>query len=812
MSQDQVGGVDVCDNLPNPEAFTAQTQNLNERNPITQSQSFSLVQKDDDGGHGPVQQASFSSKAKDMEEEWENKGYTSGCREEDEEEDTDEVMKEEEEEMSEGSSSLICCQSPDILMTDSSYSETGSLLETPYPFSPGTSPEPTYPVLVTVNPDAAYPSHVVLSQYDVRTDLVASNTGSITLGPTLTTEPAGSVTLSMTSCTYPSCLDASTSITEAKKIIAKNTNSSTKHCTSSTEPTCTRGVSTSHTGPISSIAKTVPSCPATLNTSMDSTTGNATTGPLVAAPVSTGVPPTSSTGPITSNWEQITSTPVPTCFSVSSYTKGVITNHDLLDALEQLAQRGDDTHLPQYLHQIAEAFVLQEDYPRALWCIQLERVYHQRVLDNLNALQEQWESRCQRSSTEEATKHLDNLRLICRSHTRPSAKDAECASLDVLRPTSVEGAILPPCISAHQIHEGMEQRSSHSQSCRPVKPSTGGAVRLNAPEISQTDTEDLHRGLDGRDDIDNSQLTHGHSRDVDEGKEEGEYTNSVIKNELHPSNAEEMDQSKPAEQQGGVLSVVQEKEAKGEEEERDDDKEEVEAMEMEGEEEEEEEDNPKEGDTPFYQKALPVESLVSGVESHQESRAEEQLHDEAQEITETCLHQETDLPQDVLIMQQQEWDEEEEEEEQEDEYEMEQADIIREAASLEDIAKLITVEMSPASGLVSILKKRHVCMDTVGMSSGSVPQPDKPPAKRRVRFSVPPDGSEQDVGSVDSCLLLFLLCLVTVVISVGGTALYCALGDAQSSVCQDFSRNADFYFGHIHRGISHIQHWFSPAS
>lgn len=26
----------------------------------------------------------------------------------------------------------------------------------------------------------------------------------------------------------------------------------------------------------------------------------------------------------------------------------------------------------------------------ALWCIQLERLYHQRVLDNLNALQEQW--------------------------------------------------------------------------------------------------------------------------------------------------------------------------------------------------------------------------------------------------------------------------------------------------------------------------------------------------------------------------------------------------------------------------------------
>lgn len=31
-------------------------------------------------------------------------------------------------------------------------------------------------------------------------------------------------------------------------------------------------------------------------------------------------------------------------------------------------------------------------YPdqRAIWCIQLERLYHQRLLDNLSALQKQW--------------------------------------------------------------------------------------------------------------------------------------------------------------------------------------------------------------------------------------------------------------------------------------------------------------------------------------------------------------------------------------------------------------------------------------
>lgn len=68
-----------------------------------------------------------------------------------------------------------------------------------------------------------------------------------------------------------------------------------------------------------------------------------------------------------------------------------------------------------------------------------------------------------------------------------------------------------------------------------------------------------------------------------------------------------------------------------------------------------------------------------------------------------------------------------------------------------------------------------------------------------------------DVG-LDSCLLLLLLCMVTMVISVGGTALYCTLGDPQSSVCTDFSHNVDFYLGQVQRGVDEIRHWLSPGS
>ncbi len=57
-------------------------------------------------------------------------------------------------------------------------------------------------------------------------------------------------------------------------------------------------------------------------------------------------------------------------------------------------------------------------------------------------------------------------------------------------------------------------------------------------------------------------------------------------------------------------------------------------------------------------------------------------------------HQEAHLPQEAHMKQQEQGEEgkDEEEDEEEYEYEVEQVDIIREAASLDNMAKLITVE------------------------------------------------------------------------------------------------------------------------
>lgn len=51
-------------------------------------------------------------------------------------------------------------------------------------------------------------------------------------------------------------------------------------------------------------------------------------------------------------------------------------------------------------------------------------------------------------------------------------------------------------------------------------------------------------------------------------------------------------------------------------------------------------------------------------------------------------------------------------------------------------------QISPASGLVSILKKRGASVDDTAVSASSEIQAVRTPAKRRVRFRVPDDGYE----------------------------------------------------------------------
>lgn len=64
----------------------------------------------------------------------------------------------------------------------------------------------------------------------------------------------------------------------------------------------------------------------------------------------------------------------------------------------------------------------------------------------------------------------------------------------------------------------------------------------------------------------------------------------------------------------------------------------------------------------------------------------------------------------------------------------------------------------------------------------------------------------EEIGG-GSCILLIALCLVTVFLSVGGTALYCTFGDVESSVCKDFTANMDFYYTQAAQGMEELKHW-----
>ncbi|XP_006871331.1 PREDICTED: consortin-like [Chrysochloris asiatica] len=126
--------------------------------------------------------------------------------------------------------------------------------------------------------------------------------------------------------------------------------------------------------------------------------------------------------------------------------------------------------------------------------------------------------------------------------------------------------------------------------------------------------------------------------------------------------------------------------------------------------------------------------------------------------------------------------------------------------SLDDLARRIEItEVVPAEGLVSILKKRN---DTVGNHQSQMQQK---PSKRRVRFQEIDDNLDQDEVGGGSCILLILLCIATVFLSVGGTALYCTFGDRESPVCTDFADNMDFYYTKLLQGMAELKHWIYLA-
>lgn len=341
---------------------------------------------------------------------------------------------------------------------------------------------------------------------------------------------------------------------------------------------------------------------------------------------------------------------------------------ELLTSLQSLGENSDYTLLPQSLHQIAEVYQLKEDYQWAIQFLQLEKIYHERLLSNLAALQENWESQWKEKKNTETSlssgtdgisqEHIEILNHICKTHHRPSL--------------NAEKSIPNVTLKDIQSIAGQWDRKT---------------LQFHHDKVSK------------------SERTH---QDDDEEEEQ----NMNAGSELPSPHA--------GHQAGG-------EEEEGEDEER--------------------------------------------YEEGQEVEEEEELCEETPEEEEVKVEWPSGVPQ----------------------------------ASDKDLAKLSHTEGSSCTdGLVSILKRRRASLDGLPPIG---PITTKHNSKRKVRFSEPEDGIEQDEVGGDSCLILLLLCVVTVVISIGGTALYCTLVDTYSNICTDFSQNVNFYVTNVRSFFDELRHW-----
>ncbi|XP_066514305.1 consortin [Hoplias malabaricus] len=506
-----------------------------------------------------------------------------------------------------------------------------------------------------------------------------------------------------------------------------------------------------------------------------------------------------------------------------------------------LEKKADDALLPHTLHQIAEALVLEKDYPRALRFLQLERLYHERVLSNITALQENWESRWREdgqfqscSFSDLDLEHLEKLRHICRTHTQPW-RSSERGALGKVQRNSVvserrqqnqraserlntsaerlmekrEDDFSEVCRSSTLVPQGVTEASLDDSFLGPPPAQTTPPVSvtdsLSTPADEHTHTHtSKHTHTAGREEMEGGVESLDTGQDPDperermeekrggrggggEGEEEENRWRDEEEVKERREEKEEEKRSGTAKEQKLTLSV----ERRGEEE-----------PEKRGREAEEEENKGRED-----------EGGKKGVRKEEEDEVEEAV--EALELdTEGEAHGRLDLEVPELRAEEDGRTVEDRKtvedgrtgEELEDEC---SAGTPEKSDTLDDLAKRIQVEeITPAPELVSILKRRESLEATIATASAP-----KTPGKRRVRFSIPDHHElEHDEVGGDSWLLLLLLCLATVVISVGGTALYCTFGDAHSSVCTDFSQNMDFYLGQIQRGVDELRLWLTRGS
>nr|XP_027784343.1 consortin isoform X2 [Marmota flaviventris] len=442
--------------------------------------------------------------------------------------------------------------------------------------------------------------------------------------------------------------------------------------------------------------------------------------------------------------------------------------------VEQLDSRA----LPLCLHQIAESYFQEEDYEKAMKFIQLERLYHEQLLANLSAIQEQWETKWKTVQPHTVTplrnsekgfngEDFERLAKFCTTHQDPLLSKHKIAAIEKSLGRQCFTQLI---VSEDPKERGATAKESESDTCLGMEPSKK-SQHTEEPQESRPSCNQM----DGQ--------ANSPSLPVTAGKDHTEplcSTEATLELHTQPSQTawsrSEPDSSENACENDRRLQAAAT---------------------------EDRPDVAKTGGIAEDPQVLPSEVYMAPEEKgDKEDQVTKETEDYLNSLLEGCL-KDTENPLSYEDSQDEDSDLLQDLSPEEASYSLqENLPSDDSCLSLDDLARRIEIaEVVPAEGLVSILKKRN---DTVGDHPAQMQQKS---SKRRVRFQEIDDNLDPDEVGGGSCILLILLCIATVFLSVGGTALYCTFGDMESPVCTDFADNMDFYYTKLLQGMAELKHW-----
>ncbi|CAH6789576.1 Cnst [Phodopus roborovskii] len=492
----------------------------------------------------------------------------------------------------------------------------------------------------------------------------------------------------------------------------------------------------------------------------------------------------------------------------------------------------DSRALPLFLHQVAETYFQEEDYEKAMKFIQLERLYHEQLLANLSAIQEQWETKWKAVQPHSVTplrnsekgfngEDFEQLAKICTTHQDPllfkhkiapveKSLGGKCFSRVTMseepkergtttkEPETETWPGMEPSGGQHEEQPQESSPSSHQMDWQAVSPSLPETARKEhkeeEPVCGTRATLELHTQSP-------ETVRSRTGPDAAESACEDDSCLQVPPTEDHPGVAQDPKGSPPSEPVtepqlfpgGDSIPPVLISEGKYSQAHR-------------------------------KELCLPIQGVLEALprDLPQSSELDELQQPLLPASDGKSPHSQTDLEpgsenalcgdskaSDVRTLCPEVCMAPEEGRDKEDLVSKETEDYLNsllegclkdaeESLSYEDIQdddSDLLQDLSPEEASYSL--QENLPPDDSSLSLDDL-------AKKIEITEVRQGGNE--VGS-GSCILLVLLCIATVFLSVGGTALYCTLGNLESPVCTDFADNMDFYYTKLLQGVARLKHW-----